>query len=161
MAKRIKHKNECTAVAVRSTVRPPPSKAEICEALLRRACVKHEAKRSELRQTDMAAQEALDKEVLKLLAAGVNVQSFDHASVTSDGVVEVKLKLKDASLRHLVARKIETSAAYGEHSWFREDEAKARIREQVYCARVVAMLKDPDTVKSLDAVLLRVGSIEA
>lgn len=139
-----------------SKIEPPPTKKEIVSALLERRRTQHIAESVTRQQRRDAAFAEVKAEASACLVdwKGSTIAEVD---VGYDGMAVVDVHVVGRRLGELVAK---YKAACVREPVFDEGVERAKIQEAVYGDRVKSILADKDTLKLLDAMLLKIGSVQ-
>ena len=144
-----------TALALPSTIQPPPRKEDIINAMVERARVKHAEERQRLEALKEEAKEKLKAALTTALQ--LNPDNFSCKVDTWNGCCGLEFRLQVIPPHIEKLRK-----AYKEAptlGLFDESAVKRKIREGMNTAgdRVKALLANPDAVKKLDAALTAIS----
>jgi len=144
-------KTTSSAIALPSTIQPPPRKDDIINAMVERARVKHSEECQRLEAIRAAAQSKLDAAVQKNLDEHPENFTTSYYSNYYHPEIHFKMVTVPASITKL---KAELYACQRLRD-FDESAMKRQIREGMNSAgdRVKALLDNPDAVKKLDAAL--------
>lgn len=143
--------NTSTAIALPSTIQPPPRKEDIINAMVERARVKHDEEYQRLESIRAAAESKLEAAVMKNLAdhpENFTIRcraNYQHPDVVYEMVaVPANISKLKAELRECKSLRCFDAAS-----------VKRQIREGMNSdgGRVKALLANPDAVKKLDAAL--------
>jgi multidrug efflux pump subunit AcrA (membrane-fusion protein) len=147
----MKTKTTSSAIALPSTIQPPPRKEDIINAMVERARVKHAEEEQRLEAIRNAAQSKLDAAVKKNLDEHPENFAICYRSNYHHPEVHFEMVAVPPNITKL---KVELSACQRVRS-FDEAAVKRQIREGMNVAgdRVKALLANPDAVKKLDAAL--------
>jgi hypothetical protein len=151
----MKPKTNKAALALPSTIQPPPRKEDIINAMVERALVKHQEEKKRLEEEKQVLKAKFDVAVLaefKSNPANFNVRVCTYSPIEIEHVMQVT----PPSIEKL--RKAYRDAPT--LSGFDEAAAKRKIREGMNTSgdRVKALLDNPDAVKKLDAALEAISS---
>lgn len=147
----MKTKTTSSAIALPSTIQPPPRKEDIINAMVERARIKHAEESKRLEDIRDAAESKLDAAVKKNFDEHPENFTVDYRSnyqspdivftmvAVPPNITKLKAELREC--KHLRA--------------FDDAAVKRQIREGMNVAgdRVKALLDNPDAVKKLDAAL--------
>lgn len=149
----MKNKQTTTAIVLPAT-QPKPRKEDVLNALVERAREKHAKQAKELHEKRTAAQDAVEKEARRLLDEQMGKQdpSFDLPWKHSHSKkVAVTFRVTSPKLDKLLQAYFAVPSLCN----FDAVKVKRELREKLApdSARVDALLKNPDAVKALDAML--------
>ena len=159
-------KNTCKKVVVKSDLIPPPTKQEICDALLARVKQQFEDRQKVIAEEMMTARKAIMDEAKRILGNALDgkgqIRSVEPSSCFND--VTLTATIDSPELRSLMAIFMQKLKEQACHRFFDVAGEQRRIQHLVNLVkgeRVRQMLQDPTTVKVLDTLLRRAGAIEA
>ena len=139
------------ALALPSTIQPPPRKEDIISAMVQRAFIKHSEEKQRLADLQQAAKDKFQAALLAELKAKPDSFSVKVSSWGAAAEIEYRLEVCPPHIEKLRAA-YKSSPTLGS---FDEVAAKRQIREGMSTSgdRVKALLDNPDAVKKLDAAL--------
>lgn len=144
-----------SALALPSTIQPPPRKEDIINAMVQRAFIKHGEEKQRLEAVKQAAKDKFQAALLAELKAKPDNFSVKVSSWGAAAEIEYRLEVCPPHIEKLRAayKNVPTLGSFDEVA------AKRQIRDgmNVTGDRVKALLANPDAVKKLDAALAAIS----